>query len=711
MGICGDELEVKCKVYEFMKKDSYKPMTYSELFEDLKLEPEEAESFNASLIEMEEEGKIILTKKKKYGFAEKMNLFAGRIQGNKKGFGFFIPDNSEIEDIYLNQENLNGAMHNDRVLVRPLAVEYKTKRKEGEVIRVLKRANEKIVGTYEYSRNFGFVVPDDQRIYQDIFISKSENMDVKDGYKVVVEITKWPEGNRRNPEGKIVEIIGHQDAVGVDIVSIIRSHNLPEEFPIEVLQQADKIPEKVTEDEIGKRRDLRNKVIVTIDGDDAKDLDDAVSLEVLANGNYSLGVHIADVSHYVTENSILDKDARNRGTSVYLLDRVIPMLPQRLSNGICSLNPQVDRLTLSCQMEIDDKGKVVGYEIFDSVIKTKERMTYNNVNKIITDKDPAIMERYADLIETFSKMHDLMKILGKRRAIRGSIEFEFQETKIILDEKGVPIDIKPYDRGVSEQIIEEFMLVCNETIAEHMYWKELPFIYRVHEDPDSGKLAAFNEFIYNFGYVLKGIEEIHPKAMQQLMEKIKGTKEERIIGTMMLRSLRKARYTSTSLGHFGLAAKFYCHFTSPIRRYPDLMIHRIIKEDLSGKLNEKRIRELNSYIEQIADNSSVREREAEEAERDVDDMKKAEYMSNHIGEEFEGIISNITAFGMFVELDNTIEGLVHISNMEDDYYIFDEKNHSLIGERRKRTFRIGDVVKISVSKADPQARTIDFALI
>lgn len=702
--------EIKSKISSFMREDAYKPMRYEELKEAMQIEEDEVEHFNTALKEIEAIGDIIETKKGKFGITEKMNLVPGRIQGNKKGFAFLIPNNKGIKDMFLPAENLAGAMNNDRVIVRLTVGELNTRKSEGEVIRILERANEKIVGLFESSKNFAFVIPDDPRIYQDIFISKGDFNGAATGHKVVVEITVWPD-SRRNPEGKVIEILGHKDEAGTDIISIIRSHNLPEEFPEDVENQANKIPEIVSEEEIKNRRDLRDKVIVTIDGDDAKDLDDAVGVEKLANGNYLLGVHIADVGYYVTERSHLDNEAFKRGTSVYLVDRVIPMLPRRLSNGICSLNPQIERLTQSCDMEIDSKGKVVKYEVYESVIKTKERMTYKNVNKILTDKDPDTIERYKDLVPTFETMHELMQILGKRRAVRGSIEFEFQETKIILDEKGKPVEIRPYDRGISEQIIEEFMLVCNETIAEDMFWKEAPFVYRVHEDPAPEKIEAFNEFIYNFGYHLKGADEIHPKALQQLVEKIKGTKEERIISTLMLRSLRKARYTSSNLGHFGLAAKYYCHFTSPIRRYPDLIIHRIIKEGLQGKLVGKRLAELHGKLEQMADHCSIRERVAEEAERDVEDLKKAEFMKDKVGMEFEGIISSVTSFGMFIELENTIEGLVRISNIDDDYYAFDEKHYCLTGERSKKTFRIGDVVKIRVDKVDVTNRNIDFALI
>lgn len=702
--------EIKSKISSFMREDAYKPMPYEELKEAMQIKGNDVENFDTALKELEAIGDIIETKKGKLGITEKMNLVPGRIQGNKKGFAFLIPNNKGIKDMFLPAENLAGAMNNDRVIVRLTVGELNTRKSEGEVIRILERANEKIVGLFEASKNFAFVIPDDPRIYQDIFISKGDFNGAMTGHKVVVEITVWPD-SRRNPEGKVIEILGHKDEAGTDIISIIRSHNLPEEFPEAVENQASSIPELVSEEDIKNRRDLRDKVIVTIDGEDAKDLDDAVGVEKLPNGNYLLGVHIADVCHYVTERSHLDNEAFKRGTSVYLVDRVIPMLPRRLSNGICSLNPQIERLTQSCDMEIDSKGKVVKYDVYESVIKTKERMTYKNVNKILTDKDPDTMERYKDLIPTFESMHELMQILGKRRATRGSIEFEFQETKIILDEKGKPVEIRPYDRGISEQIIEEFMLVCNETIAEDMFWKEAPFVYRVHEDPAPEKIEAFNEFIYNFGYHLKGADEIHPKALQQLVEKIKGTREERIISTLMLRSLRKARYTSTNMGHFGLAAKYYCHFTSPIRRYPDLIIHRIIKEGLHGKLVGKRLAELHGKLEQMADHCSIRERVAEEAERDVEDLKKAEFMKERVGQEFEGIISSVTSFGMFIELENTVEGLVRISNIDDDYYTFDEKHYSLIGERSKKTFRIGDVVKIRVDKVDVTNRNIDFALI
>jgi len=580
---------------------------------------------------------------------------------------------------------------------------------EGEVVRILKRANKTVVGTFESSRYFGFVVPDDTRISGDIFIPKDEFNNAKSGYKVVAEIVKWPE-KRRNAEGRIIEVIGDKDDPGNDIVSIIKAYELKEEFPEEVIRQAEAIPDVVSEDMIKGRRDLRNLRMVTIDGEDAKDLDDAVSIEVLPNGNYRLGVHIADVSYYVTENSPLDKEALKRGTSVYLVDRVIPMLPKKLSNGICSLNPKVDRLAFTVMMDIDRKGKVIDHEIFESVINIDERMTYTNVYKILVEKDEELIKRYEYLVDDFQKMQELALILRQRRFERGAIDFDFEEAKIILDEKGKPVDIKRYEITIANKIIEEFMLVCNETVAEHFFWANVPFVYRIHEDPDPEKIESLAEFVHNLGYTLKGINKIHPKALQQLLEKIKGKNEERIISTVMLRSLQKARYSSNNAGHFGLAAKYYSHFTSPIRRYPDLIIHRIMKDYLKGRMDEQREEYLERNLPEIAKQCSERERAADEAERETEDLKKVEYMKQHEGEIFTGIISGVTSFGMFVELENTIEGLVRLSSMDDDYYVFNEKMYCLMGERTRKIYRIGDEVRVQVARADVPTRQIDFVL-
>ena len=545
----------------------------------------------------------------------------------------------------------------------------------------------------------------------DIYIPKSELNGASDGYKVVAKITRWPEP-RRNPEGKIIEVLGHKDDVGTDIISIIKKHKLPEEFPKKVEEAAAAISEEIPNEEIARRRDLRGERIVTIDGADAKDLDDAVSVQKLDNGNYLLGVHIADVTHYVKEMGALDKEALKRATSVYLVDRVIPMLPKKLSNGVCSLNPKVNRLTLSANMEINKNGVVVNHEIYESIIKTSERMTYTDVSDILENNDETLMKKYDYLVDDFKLMEELAMLLRKKRKDRGSIDFDFDESKIILDENGKPIEIKKAERRIANNIIEEFMLACNETVAEHFHLAQIPFVYRIHEDPDLEKIEAFNKFIHNFGYHLKGItQEVHPSALQDLIMKVEGRKEEKIINTLMLRALKKAKYSPDNSGHFGLAAENYCHFTSPIRRYPDLQIHRIIKETLQGKITGKRLKKLKEIVAKASEISSERERLAMEAERETDDLKKAEYMTYHVGEEFDGIISSVISFGMFVELDNTIEGLVRVSSLVDDYYIFDAENYLFRGERTKKTYRIGDSVRIKVIKADISQKQIDFMVI
>jgi ribonuclease R len=702
--------ERKERIVAFMKEDAYKPLLFKELAAVLDVPKDDFEEFKSIIEDLENEGKIFKTHKDRYGVPERMNLIVGRMQGNERGFGFVIPDDHDTGDVFISADDLNGAMHNDRVIARVNKKLVTDKRAEGEVLRILQRANSTIVGTFENSKYFGFVVPDNKRISSDIFIPKDEFNKAKPGQKVIAEIIKWPE-KRRNAEGKIVEIIGDKDEPGADILSIIRTYNLNEEFPEDVVKQAEAVSDTVTEDMIGDRRDLRQLRMVTIDSEDARDLDDAVSLEFLPDGKYRLGVHIADVSHYVTEGSPLDKEAIKRGTSVYLVDRVIPMLPRKLSNGICSLNPKVDRLAFTVMMDIDSTGKVVAHEIFDSVININERMTYKNVYKILVENDEDLIKQYDYLVDDFKNMEKLAMILRQKRFSRGAIDFDFEEAKIILDEKGKPVDVKRYEITIANKIIEEFMLACNETVAEHFYWANVPFVYRVHEDPDTDKIATFAEFVHNLGYTLKGINKIHPKALQELLSKVKGTREERIISTVMLRSLSKARYSNQSLGHFGLAAKYYSHFTSPIRRYPDLIIHRIMKEFLKGRMNEARIEQLNDTLPDTSRLCSERERAAEEAERETEDLKKVEYMKAHEGEIFEGVIANVTNFGMFIEMENTIEGLVRMSNMEDDYYIYNEKQFCLVGERTRKTYRIGDVVRVKLAKADIATRKIDFVLV
>ncbi len=584
------------------------------------------------------------------------------------------------------------------------------KKREGEVVEILERNTTTVVGIYEDSKSFGFVISEDTRISRDIYIPKRDRNGAQDGDVVTVKITKWPEGNRK-PEGVVTEVLGRKGDRGIDILIVIKKLGLPEEFNSKVLKYAEGISEEIDESEYKGRRDLRDVRMVTIDGEDAKDLDDAVSIEKLPNGNYKLGVHIADVSHYVRENNPLDKEAFKRATSVYLIDRVIPMLPRKLSNGICSLNPKVDRLTLSCIMEIDHKGKVVNHEIVESVIRTNERMTYTDVTKILEDNDEELIKRYDYLVDDFKTMKELCKILRAKRTKRGAIDFEIAEAKIILNELGKPIEIKPYDRAISNRMIEEFMLVANETVAEHMFWTHLPFVYRIHENPDDEKLTKFKEFIHNLGYNINWTEEIRPKTLQDIIEKVKGKSEETVVNTLLLRSMMQARYAPECTGHFGLAAQYYCHFTSPIRRYPDLQIHRIIKEYLHGKIDEKRENKLKNIVGHSAKQSSEMERKAQDAEREVDDLKKAEYMQDRIGEEFEGVISSVTSFGVFVELPSTIEGLVHITDLDDDYYIYEEDHLRLIGERTKKIYKLGDKVLVECVHVDMPNKEIFFKII
>lgn len=701
---------IKNTLLEFMREEAYRPMDIQELVSVFDINPDEYRAFKKTLKTMEKEGLIFRTKKDKFALPERLGLITGKLQAHAKGFGFLIPEIEGEKDVFIPSSFINGAMNGDRILVQITREDKNGKKREGEVIQILERANTKIIGVYEDSKNFGFVIAEDTRISQDIFISKKDRNGAKDGDVVVVEVTKWPE-KRRSPEGVVKEVLGQKGDKGLDILTIIKKYGLPEEFPPKVQAFAAGIDEEIPLKEYKRRKDLRDVRMVTIDGEDAKDLDDAVSIERLDNGRYRLGVHIADVSHYVREKNPLDKEALKRGTSVYLIDRVIPMLPKKLSNGICSLNPKVDRLTLSCIMIIDGSGKVLDHEIVESVIRTNERMTYTDVTKILRDNDPELSKRYDYLLDDFKAMEELCNILYKKRTKRGAIDFEFEESKIILNEFGKPIDIKPYEREIANRIIEEFMLVCNETVAEHMFWSHLPFVYRIHEDPDEEKLEKFREFIYNLGYIVKWNGEVKPRNLQEILEKVRGKKEETVVSTLLLRSMMRAKYSPECVGHFGLAAKYYCHFTSPIRRYPDLQIHRIIKEFINGKIDDDRSKKLTALVDYAARQSSETENIATEAEREVDDLKKAEYMLDRIGEEFEGIVSSVTSFGMFVELPNTIEGLIHITALDDDYYIYDENHLCLMGERTKKIYRLGDFVKVRCSKVDIPNREIYFDMV
>lgn len=705
----------KDELLEYMLHDSYKPMMPEEFIEWLANKNfviEDHEAFVALLNGLEEEGKVVRNRKGRYGLPQKMNLVVGRLQGSPKGFAFLLPDDVQEQDVFVSNENLNGAMHNDRVILRLHRHLEDGRKREGEVIRILQRANKQVVGTYESSRYFGFVIPDNKRLGYDFFIPKSEAGGASAGDKVVLEITGYPEP-RRNPEGRIIEVLGQKNDPGIDILSIVRKYQLPEDFPPEVLADAAKIPASVSPAECEGRRDLRDLPMVTIDGEDARDLDDAVTLELLPNGNYYLGVHIADVGYYVKEGSLLDQEALKRATSVYLVDRVIPMLPPHLSNGICSLNAGEDRLAFSCLMEIDAEGELVKHEIVPSVIKVKERMTYTAVRKILEEQDPELVKRYHSYVETFELMRELCLILRGKRLQRGAIDFDFPESKVILDEKGQPVEIVPRERSIAEMIIEEFMITANETVAEDYFWQEAPFLYRVHEKPNLDDLTELNEFLGVFGYYIKTNRkgDVSPRAFQQVVEKIQGRPEEKTVSMVMLRSMKHARYATEAIGHFGLAAKYYSHFTSPIRRYPDLAIHRVIREFLTGAMLEKRRKRLTALMEEYAEQSSLRERVAEDAERESVDLKKVEYMQDFVGEVFSGIISGVTSFGFFVELPNTVEGLVHVSTLTDDYYQYMEKQLMLVGEYTNKIYRIGDPVKVVLTKVNVEERNIDFEVV
>ncbi|MDQ0162008.1 ribonuclease R [Bacillus alveayuensis] len=700
------------ELLNFMREEAYKPLTVKELEEALGIEDaDEFKELVITLNEMEEKGFIVRTRSNRYGLPEKMNLVRGTVVGHARGFAFVEPIEPGFDDVFIPPGELNNAMHGDTVLVR-LSSKSSGNRQEGTVIRILERGVQEIVGTYTESKHFGFVIPDDKKISNDIFIPKDKTNGAVEGHKVVVRLTTYPEG-RLSAEGEIIKILGHKNDPGVDILSIIHNYGLPQHFPEDVLKQANDTPDTISEEELKNRRDLRHEMIVTIDGADAKDLDDAVTVKKLENGHYKLGVHIADVSYYVKEGSPIDREAFERGTSVYLVDRVIPMIPHRLSNGICSLNPKVDRLTLSCEMEVDPNGQVVHHEIFQSVIRTTERMTYSDVNKILVDQDAELRQKYEPLVPMFETMAELASILRNKRMKRGAIDFDFKEAKVLVDEEGKPYDVVLRERSVAERLIEEFMLLANETVAEHFHWMNVPFIYRIHEDPNEEKLRRFLEFITNFGYVVKGTgNQIHPRALQNILDEVKGQPEEMVISTVMLRSMKQAKYDPENLGHYGLSTDFYTHFTSPIRRYPDLIVHRLIRTYLiEGKMDEETRAKWAIELPDIAEHSSKMERRAVDAERETDDLKKAEFMMNKIGEEFDGIISSVTNFGIFVELPNTIEGLVHVSYMTDDYYRYDERHYAMIGERTGNVYRIGDEITVRVIQVNKDERSIDFEIV
>ena len=702
---------LKERLLGLINDPAYTPLKKEELALIFDIHPTEMPMFYNFLDELEEDGYIGKTKKGKIASPKSMGYFVGKFVAHRKGFGFVESDEEYTQDLFIPASDTNGAMHNDRVVAEITKPATDERRAEGAIIKVVEREITKVVGEFQSNKTFGFVIADEKKFNQDIYIPKKYFSGAKDGDKVVVQITVWPQAGRK-PEGKIIEVLGPKGEKEVEILSIIRAHGLPEEFPKKVLEEAQKVAQPIPQEEIDRRLDIRDLNIFTIDGEDAKDLDDAISIERLSNGNFKLGVHIADVTHYVHEKSKLDKEALKRATSVYLVDTVIPMLPKTLSNGVCSLNPHEDKLTLSVFMEIDRKGNVQQYDIKETIINSKARMTYTEVSDILEHDDEELKAKYSHVADDFKTAEELAKILMQRRNQRGAIDFDFPEAKIILTPEGKVSDIKEYERRISNRIIEEFMLITNETVAEHYFWLNIPFVYRIHETPSSEKMQELGKFVSTFGYTIKGdLEEVHPKALQSIIGAIKGKKEEEAISTIMLRSLRQARYSPECSGHFGLAAKYYSHFTSPIRRYPDLQIHRIIKEQLNNKINKKRQEQLVNIVDYASTQSSERERAADLAERDVKDYYKAVYMEDKVGEEFDGVVSSVTSFGMFIELPNTVEGLSRLANMRDDYYIYDEMTYTIIGERTRKTYRIGDPVRIKVDNVNVDLREIDFKIL
>lgn len=713
-----ENIEEKKKiVMEVISGELYVPMKVKELAIILNVPKTQREELHYVVNLLESEGKLMITKRGKImlpdgnneeGKKTSSDFVEGIFEANQRGFGFVRVEGEE--DVFIPESCVHGAMHTDKVQAKITMNAKGGQRREGEIVKVIERGMTELVGIYKKSKSFGFVIADNTKYTKDIYISEERSKGAVTGHKVVVRITDFG-GKGKKPEGIVTKIIGHINDPGTDILSVVESFGIPMEYPREVMKQVESMPDEVPEADKAGRMDIRSWQMVTIDGEDAKDLDDAVSL-TKENGIYRLGVHIADVSNYVTEGSPLDTEALKRGTSVYLVDRVIPMLPHKLSNGLCSLNAGVDRLALSCIMDIDEKGKVIGHKIAETVVNIDRRMSYTAVKKILADNDEETINEYSELVPMFKLMEELAAVLREKRKQRGSIDFDFPESKIYLDEKGFPTEIKPYERNVATKIIEDFMLIANETVAEDFFWQELPFVYRTHDNPDPEKMIKLGMFISNFGYGMKASgSQIHPKEIQKLLGRIEGTPEEAMISRLTLRSMKQAKYSTVSTGHFGLATQYYCHFTSPIRRYPDLQIHRIIKENLRGKLNDKRIRHYESILTEVADESSRLERRADEAERDTEKMKKVQYMSRHIGEEYEGVISGITAYGMYVELTNTVEGMVHVSNMRDDYYHYDEAHYEMTGEKTGRVYRLGQKVRICVEETDKINRTIDFSLV
>ncbi len=702
-------MDRKEKVFAFIKDTKDTPLRLPELMAVLEVPEEDREELLSVLHQLVKEEKIYITKKKRYAYDPRNELLQARFVGHEKGFGFAELIGTAGEDIFLPAEATRGAMHGDIILVKITREAYGDRRCEGEVREILQRANTRVVGTFQRQKRFGFVIPDERKMNRDIYIPLEAVNGARSGQKVVCRLTAFG-GKTRNPEGKIIEVIGYPHEGDNDIRSVIRQYGFSEEFPKPVEREAKAVC-RLEEKDLEGRLDLRQELIITIDGEDAKDLDDGVSVKQLANGDYALGVHIADVSHYVRERSALDKEALARGTSVYLVDRVIPMLPRALSNGICSLNPREDRLTLSVLMTVGQDGKVKEHRISKSVIRSRHRMTYKEVTRLLSGEMGEELSRYEEVLPMLRQMEKLAMLLRHKRRERGSLDFNFPECKILLDENNRPVDVYPYELSVSNFIIEEFMLLANETVAEFAFWQGIPFVYRIHEEPDAAKMQSFLLLCKNLGYRVKTSKEMKPRQLLDILESCKGQSEEKVISTVMLRSLMKAKYAPENKGHYGLAARYYCHFTSPIRRYPDLMIHRILKMLIGGRMTPELMERWQSAVAEAALQSSEREIVADSAERETRDIKKAEYMQQFIGEEFEGIISSVTGFGIFVELPNTVEGLIRYADIEGDYFAFNERNYTAVGERSGRKFSIGDRVRVKVVSASPALRQIDFALV
>lgn len=694
-------------IYDFICDDFYVPMKLKELAILLQVPKDQRNELKKVMDALVADGKVSVTQKGKYvkGTAKQL---VGTYQAHARGFGFVTVE-GQADDIFISEDDANGAFHMDQVEV-VITKAPEGKRREGKIVRILSHGTVKLVGYFQKNKNFGFVIPDNDRFVKDIFVPLECSKGAVTGHKVVVELTSYGKDGKK-PEGKVVEIIGHVNDPGTDIMSIVKGYDLPVEFPEKVLNQAERVAKDVTSADMAGRMDIRSWRMVTIDGEDAKDLDDAISI-TKEGENYQLGVHIADVTNYVQERSALDREAYERGTSVYLVDRVIPMLPHALSNGICSLNAGEDRLALSCIMTVNPKGEVIDHKIAETVVHIDQRMSYTSVKKILEDRDPEEMEAYKEFVPMFELMAELAKILREKRHRRGSIDFDFPESKIMLNADGTPTEIRPYDRNTATKIIEDFMLLANETVAEDYFWQEIPFVYRTHDVPDEEKIQKLCTFINNFGHSMHvANKEVRPKEIQKLLAKVDGTPEGDFISRLALRSMKQAKYTPENTGHFGLAAQYYCHFTSPIRRYPDLQIHRIIKETLRGRMNENRMEHYESILPEVTKHASQMERRAEEAERETIRLKKAEYMEQHIGEVFAGVISSITKWGMYVELENTVEGLIHVTNMHGDHYDYYEDRFEMIGEHTRRSYKLGQKVYVRVLDTDRLQRTIDFELV